>query len=60
MGHFRVDLPNTNNKWVEFRLANIDTFIIRFRFGLTNVNTICTLTQREHDGMNCHPYVHGL
>ena len=40
MGHIRVDLPNTNNKWVEFELVNIDTFIIRIRFRLVNVDTI--------------------
>ena len=32
MGHIRVDLSNTNNKWVEFELANINTFIIRVGF----------------------------
>ena len=37
MSHIRVDLPNTNNKWVEFGLANIDTFIIRIGFGLENI-----------------------
>ena len=49
MGHIRIDLPNTNNKWVEFGLANVDTFIIRVVFGLTNVDTIRTLTRHEHD-----------
>ena len=49
MDHIRVDPPNTNNKWVEFELANVDTFIIRVRFGLANVNTIRTLTQHEYD-----------
>ena len=49
MGHIRVDLPNTNNNWVEFGLANIDTFIIRVRFRLTNMDTIRTLTRHEHD-----------
>ena len=49
MGHIRVDLPNTNNKWVGFELANVDTFIIRVGFGLANVDTICTLTRHEHD-----------
>ena len=43
MGHIRVDSPNMNNKWVGFRLANIDTFIIRVGFGLANVDTIHTL-----------------
>ena len=49
MGHIRVDLPNTNNKWVGFGLANVNTFIIRVGFGLTNVDTIRTLTRYEHD-----------
>ena len=49
MGHIRVDLPNTNNKWVGFGLANADTFIICFGFGLTNVDMIRTLIQHEHD-----------
>ena len=49
MGHIRVDLPNTNNKWVGFGLANVDTFIICVRFGLANVDTILTLTRHEHD-----------
>ena len=49
MGHIRVDPSNTNNKWVEFGLVNIDTFIIRVGFGLTNVDTIRTLIQHEHD-----------
>ena len=49
MGHIHVDLPNTNNKWIEFGLANVDTFIIRVGFGLTNVDTIRTLTRHEHD-----------
>ena len=49
MGHIRVDLPNTNNKWVGFGLANVDTFIIRVEFGLTNIDTIRTLTRHEHD-----------
>ena len=49
MGQICVDLPNTNNKWVRFGLANVDTFIIRVGFGLANVNTICALTQHEHD-----------
>ena len=49
MGHIRVDPPNTNNKWVGFELANVDTFIIRVRFGLANVDTIRTLTQHKHD-----------
>ena len=51
MGHIRVDLPNMNNKWVEFGLANVDTFIIRVRFGLSNIDTIRTLTRHEHDSL---------
>ena len=49
MGHIRIDLPNTNNKWVGFGLANVDMFIIRVRFGLANVDTIRTLTRHEHE-----------
>ena len=49
MGHIRVNLSNTNNKWVGFRLVNVDTFIIRVGFGLTNFETVHTLTQYEHD-----------
>ena len=49
MGHIRVDPPNTNNKWVVFELANVDTFIIRVGFGLANVDMIHTLTRHEHD-----------
>ena len=49
MGYIRIDLPNTNNKLVEFELANVDTFIIHFGFGLTNVDTIRILTQHELD-----------
>ena len=49
MDHIRIDLPNTNNKWVGFELANVDTFIIRVGFGLTNIDTIRILTQHEHD-----------
>ena len=49
MGHIHVDPPNTNNKWVGFGLANVDTFIIRVGFGLMNVDTIHTLTRHEHD-----------
>ena len=44
MGHIRVDMPNMNNKWVEFGLVNVDTFIIRIGFRLTNVDMIRTLT----------------
>ena len=49
MGHIRVDPPNTNNKWVGYELANVDMFIIRVEFGLTNVDTIHILTRHEHD-----------
>ena len=48
MSYIHVDPPNTNNKWVEFGLTNIDTFIIRVGFGLANVNMICILTRHEH------------
>ena len=51
MGHIRVDLPNTNNKWVEFGLANVDTFIIRIRFELPNIDTIRILTRYEYDSL---------
>ena len=49
MGYIRVDLPNTNNKWIGFGLANVDMFIIHVGFGLTNVDTIRILTRYEHD-----------
>ena len=49
MCHIRVHPPNTNNKWVEFELMNVDTFIIRVGFELTNVDMIHTLTRHEHD-----------
>ena len=49
MDHISVDLPNTNNKWVEFELANVDTFIIHVGFGLANVDTIRTLIRYKHD-----------
>ena len=49
MSHIRVDLPNMNNKWVGFGLANINTFIIRVGFGLTNIDKIRILTRYEHD-----------
>ena len=39
MDHIRIDLSNTNNKWVGFRLAYVDTFIVRVGFGLANVDT---------------------
>ena len=44
MSHIRIDLPNTNNKWVEFGLINVDTFIIRVGFESVNIDTIRTLT----------------
>ena len=49
MGYIHVDLPNTNNKCVGFELANVDTFIIRIGFRLTNVDMIRILTRHEHD-----------
>ena len=49
MDHINIDLPNTNNKWVEFELTNIDTFIIHVGFGLVNVDTIRTLIRHKHD-----------
>ena len=49
MSHIRVDLSNMNNKLIEFWLANINTFIICVGFELTNVDTIGTLKQHEHD-----------
>ena len=49
MSHNRVDLPNTNNKCAGFELANVNTFIIRVGFGLTNVDTIRILTRHEHN-----------
>ena len=44
MGHIRIDLPNKNKKWVGFRLANINMFIIRVEFGLMNIDIIHILT----------------
>ena len=38
-----------NNKWVEFELANVDTFIICIGFELMNVDTIHTLARYEYD-----------
>ena len=49
MSHIRVDLSNTNNKWVGFGLANVDTFIIRVGFGLANIDIIRILTRHEYD-----------
>ena len=42
-------MPNTNNKWVGYGSANVDTFIICVGFGLANVDTIRILTRHEHD-----------
>ena len=49
MGHICIDLPNTNNKWVEFDLMNIDMFIFHIGFGLMNVDMIRILTRHGHD-----------
>ena len=49
MGHIRVDLSNTNNKWIEFELANIDKFIIHVGFELENIDTIYILIRYEYD-----------
>ena len=49
MCHIHIDISNTNNKWVEFGLINIDTFIIRIGFELTNVDTIRILARYEHN-----------
>ena len=49
MSHICVDPPNTNNKWVEFGLVNVDRFIIRVRFVLVNIDMIRILTRYEHD-----------
>ena len=51
MGHIRVDPPNTNNKWVEFELTNVDTFIIRVGFWLTNLDRIHILTRYEYNSL---------
>ena len=48
MGHIRVDLPNTNNKWIGFGLANVNTFIIYVGIGLANIDMIHILTRHEH------------
>ena len=42
-------MHNMNNKLVGFELANVNTFLIHIGFGLTNVDTIRTLTRHEHD-----------
>ena len=44
MGHILIVLSNTNNKWIGFRLTNIDMFIIRVGVGFTNIDTIHVLT----------------
>ena len=49
MSHICVDLLNTNNKWVGFGLANVDTFIIHVGFELENVDMIRILKRHEHD-----------
>ena len=49
MSHIRVNLSDTDNKWIKFGLANINTFIICIEFGLTNVDIINILTRHEHD-----------
>ena len=49
MDDIRVDLPNTNNKLVEFKLINIDTFIIHVEFELMNIDTIYILTRYKYD-----------
>ena len=49
MDHIRVDLPNMNNKWVEFELTNVNMFIIRVGFGLVNIDTIHILTRHKND-----------
>ena len=50
-------MPNTNNKWVEFVLMNVDTFIIRIEFELANVDMIHTLTRHEHELPPLPPWV---
>ena len=47
MSHFRVNLPNMNNKLVGFGLTNVDTFIICVGFGMTNIDTIRILTRQN-------------
>ena len=49
MDYICIDLFKTNNKWIEFGLANIDTFIIRVGFGLMNVDMIRILTRYEYN-----------
>ena len=54
MSHIRINLPNTNNKWVEFGLANVNTFIIRVEFGLVNIDMIRTLTRHNTNMTHGH------
>ena len=51
MSHIRVDPSNTNNKWVEFELVNVDMFIIRVGFELANIDT----TRTRLINTNYHP-----
>ena len=44
MGRILINLSNTNNKGIEFGLINIDTFIIRIKFGLMIIDTIRIFT----------------
>ena len=46
-----VDLFNMNNKLIGFGLVNVDTFIIRVGFKLTNVD----MTRTRPIDTNCHP-----
>ena len=49
MDHIHIDLPITDNKCVGFTLTNIDIFIIRIGFELTNIYIIHILTRHEYD-----------
>ena len=40
MGHIRVNLPNTNNKWVEFELANVDKFSYKLTYIIIKNKTL--------------------
>ena len=53
MGHTGIDLPNMNNKWVEFELSNVDMSIIYVEFGLPNIDT----TRTQLMDTNRHPYM---
>ena len=44
MNHIYVDMSNTDNKFIRFRLTNINIFIIRIKFKLININMIHKLT----------------